>query len=113
MERCSRDGALAELDTITGRGSGEWYQPWDRARGCYDRHPDTDSGSVPPSRYPFSHWSDRLYDDDVNGVPGTDSLSRLAPDKDESSSPSNRSARNFLLIAGTYTPFALGPLRGG
>ena len=61
----------------------------------------------------LSHWCDHLYYDDVAGLPGIDALSRLAPYRYEVTSPSNRSRGNFLLIAGTFTPFALGPLRGG
>ena len=62
---------------------------------------------------PFLIGYDHLYHDDVARVPGIDALSLLAADPYEISSPSTRSFGDFLLIAGTYTPFALGPLRGG
>src|SRR6266404_1697197 len=97
-DECYRQVAtLADLDTISWRGSGEWYQPWDRAHGCDDRHTDSASGSIAPWQHLFSHWYDHFNHDDVARVPGIDAVSLLAADPYKIPSSSARSFGDFFI----------------
>jgi hemolysin III len=84
----------------------------DRAGGCDDRHADSASGSIAPWQHPFSHWYDRLRHDDAARVPGSTLYHCWLRTHTKSLLQVLDHSAIFLLIAGTYTPFALGALLG-